>query len=319
VTPGPVRLPLQDLLTKVEAQGYSVLNIGIFSPANYSDRFVARKGKEILFTFVDPYTGQVLGGITPADRDKTFARRIYLLHTRLIAGVTGGWIVEITTILTALLMLTGLIVWWPRKIFSVRRSSSWRRFNFDLHSAIGFFGSAIGLIMSLTGVWMAHDKTLNPMLQRLDASAPAPIPRVPTIRGQKMMNLDELSAIADQALPGAETRFIANPGSASVISFGKRLPEDHTPGGRSVVYLNQYTGDVLLTVSTRTQGTGTKLINMVRSLHTGSIFGGPSEIVFGLSTLSLTVLSITGFLMWWRPRRKQDVRAGERAAGHFAA
>jgi len=302
VQPGTAKLPLQALIDSIKAQDYVVLNLGESSEPTYSHRIVVRRGKDPLFGFVNPYTGKVLDAKSSAERDQTLMRRIYLLHTALLAGKNGKKVVEIVSWFTALMMLTGLVVWWPRKIMTVSRRGSWRRVNFDLHSAFGFFGSAIGLMLALTGVWIANEKTFNAALKQLDAVAAPVAPKVDRIKGQAALSLDTLSIIADGALAGAETKFIG-PFNSPTISFTKRFPEDHTPGGRSSVMLNAYTGEVLLVSSTRTQGTGTKLINSLRDLHTGAKFGLPSQLLFGLSSFALVVQALSGVLMWWRPAR----------------
>ena len=149
---------------------------------------------------------------------------------------------------------------------------------------------------------------IYPALRQLDAvEAPVP-PTVNRIKGQASLSLDTLSTIADAALLGAETKFIG-PFNSPTISFTKRFPEDHTPGGRSSVMLNAYTGEVLLVSSTRTQGTGTKLINSLRDLHTGAKFGLASQLLFGLSSFALVVQALSGLLMWWRPARAKTSAA----------
>lgn len=302
VEPTSAKLPAQALMDSMKAQGYVVLNLGESSEPTHSYRIVVRRDTDPLFGFLNPYTGQVLGAQSVAERDKTLMRRIYLMHTALLAGKNGKKVVEVVSWMTAVMMLTGLVVWWPRKIMTIKRRGSWRRINFDLHSAFGFFGSAIGLMLALTGVWIANEKTFNPALKKLDAIEAPPAPTVDRIKGQATLNLDSLATIADGALVGAETKYIGGFNSP-IINFTMRFPEDHTPGGRSSVLLNAYTGEVLLVSSTRTQGTGTKLVNSLRDLHTGAKFGLISQLVFGLSSFALVVQALSGLLIWWRPAR----------------
>jgi uncharacterized iron-regulated membrane protein len=82
-----------------------------------------------------------------------------------------------------------------------------------------------------------------------------------------------------------------------------RFPEDRTPGGRSRVFVNRYTGDVLAAASTRTAPLGTRIDNLKRSLHTGDVFGKPSEAIWLLASLVMATQVLTGVLMWWNARR----------------
>ena len=90
-----------------------------------------------------------------------------------------------------------------------------------------------------------------------------------------------------------------------------RFPEDHTPGGRSRVYVDRYTGAVLGVENMRRAQLGTQIGNRIRSIHTGDVFGRPTEVVWLLATLALVGQAVTGLLMWWnaRPARAALKRA----------
>ena len=78
-----------------------------------------------------------------------------------------------------------------------------------------------------------------------------------------------------------------------------RYPEDHTPAGRSRVYIDRNNYTVLATNSTRDAQIGTRLDNLKRSLHTGDVFGKVSSAIWFLATLVMVSQIITGVLMWW--------------------
>src|SRR5258706_9609376 len=58
--------------------------------------------------YVNPYSGAVLGA---RSREKSFARFLHLLHTRLVAGETGEYIVGGITLVTFGMALSGLYLW----------------------------------------------------------------------------------------------------------------------------------------------------------------------------------------------------------------
>jgi uncharacterized iron-regulated membrane protein len=95
-----------------------------------------------------------------------------------------------------------------------------------------------------------------------------------------------------------------------------RYPEDRTPGGRSRVLVDQYSGANLLTESSRTGPAGTRLINLNRALHTGDIGGLPAKILACLTSLSVLVQAFSGVVMWWKRRQvsRQESAAIEVAA-----
>lgn len=105
----------------------------------------------------DPYTGQDLGPSVPYAIQITawFMR----LHTDLLAGETGrtvnGWAAVIFTVLC----VTGLIVWWPgldrwKRSLWVDPRAGWKRINWDLHSAFGFWGFGLVFMWAVTGIFV---------------------------------------------------------------------------------------------------------------------------------------------------------------------
>jgi uncharacterized iron-regulated membrane protein len=308
VSPAGQPLPLQELVTRVEAATKGeVLNLQYPAGPEFASRMIVQHGRELRFAYGNPYTGEVLGSVTQAERERTLQRRIYNLHVRLLAGESGRTVVTIVTALTLLMTLSGIYIWWPRKILSISRRSNWRRWNFDLHSAVGFYISVFALILTTTGLLLALDQAAYPLLKKLDAEPTPPRPRVAIEKGRPTIGPDAMIAIARSRLPGAEVRFVSGPLRSPLGEVNMRFPEDRTPGGRSFVVINGYTGEVLQVQSTRDAGqTGTKIVNTLRSLHTGAILGPPTRLVFGLSSIALAIQSISGFFMWWRPRRSKQ-------------
>ncbi len=72
----------------------------------------------------------------------------------------GKMVVGISTLSMVILLLTGVVLWWPRSIKMWKNRSlvavrkGWHRFWYDLHVSAGFWATIILLIMALTGlVW----------------------------------------------------------------------------------------------------------------------------------------------------------------------
>jgi uncharacterized iron-regulated membrane protein len=96
-----------------------------------------------------------------------------------------------------------------------------------------------------------------------------------------------------------------------------RYPEDVTPGGRSRVIVDQYSGKVLFVEGSRTAPAGTRLVIANRALHTGDIFGLPSKAVMSLASLAAAFPALSGLAMWWkrtRTRRPVPVPSARSAA-----
>ena len=77
-----------------------------------------------------------------------------------------------------------------------------------------------------------------------------------------------------------------------------KFPEDKENFGRSRVLVDPYTGKVLLADSSRLAPPATKIIRLMRPLHTGDIFGWSSRIIMFLASLAIVLQVITGVIMW---------------------
>jgi len=293
-------IPLEELVARVVAQspGKRILGIRLPSHADASVKVVTSDRRTF---YLDPGTGDIL---TIQSVNSGVMQAITELHLNLMLRKTGSWVVRVGTLLTLLLALTGLWIWWPRKVFGFRRGSNWRRFTFDLHKVAGLYSSGFLVIVTLTGTTMAFGKTADGMIRKwTGAPAPAAPPQSGRAPGAEPILLSQIVQRAKSALLGA-----------SVVSFGMpvsrrapfrvqmKFPEDHTPGGRSLVFLDQFSGEVLQVESTRGVHPGNWYVAFQHSLHTGEIFGLPSKILASLVCIALGLQVLSGFAMWWRPK-----------------
>ena len=275
-----------------------IIPVGIFTESRTTEISL----KSGLSAFVNPYTGELLG---TRSRERSFARFLHLLHTRFVAGQAGEYIVGAITAATFLMALSGVYLWWPRKVMALKRSGSWRRTNLDLHHMLGFYASLVMVVITLSGVIIAFEQFTDPLLKKLDSKPepPAKLESIP-IDGTTPISVDEAVRIANAALPGAETSAInlPPPGKAVYRAFMK-FPEDRTPAGRSRVAVDQWSGAVLLKLNTREAELGTAINNLKRSAHTGDIFGWPTQALYFVVSLAIAAQVVTGFLIWSKPRK----------------
>lgn len=310
VTPTGSRLPLETLLARAR-QDYPEGRIGTlrFGEApDQSYQFLHSQGFTI---FVDPYTGDVLGRLDRVQWERTLPRIVHRLHTQLLAGEAGAWVVGVATIVTGFLLVSGLILWWPRRILTVRRAGSWKRSNFDLHNALGLYTSPVLLVVVASGLIIGFEGLANPLINRLNpssasASASAPRPTGSTRPpGAGPISIDAAERLAVEALPGAAITLLSIPnGERRVITAKMKYPEDRTPAGRSQVTIDRYLGQVAAVESTRRAPPGTRIQNLKRSLHTGDVFGAPTQALYFLSALGLVGQVLSGLLIWWNSRSR---------------
>jgi len=105
---------------------------------------------------VNPFTGQDMGP-SPSTLFR-WMRVAGDLHGNLMLGPRGLTANGVGGFLTAVICLTGIVVWWPgianwRRSLWIRGNVGWKRLNWDLHSAFGIWTFAILLMWGLTGAY----------------------------------------------------------------------------------------------------------------------------------------------------------------------
>lgn len=301
VTPAGPPLPVTELVKGAVASRPGDRAIAVRLPeAPWQSLEIATRGR--VSVFVDPYTGRILG---TRDRQKGLARSLHRLHTELLGGPIGRKVVDWIVALFLVLAVSGLVLWWPRKIVGVRRASSWKRRNFDLHNLVGFYASIVFLVIAGSGILIGFEKTTDPLVKKLNAWNPEPPPLTSTpVAGATAIDPDRALTAARAALPGAFASNISVPaGPKGVYRVLMKFPEDRTPAGRSRAYVDQFSGKVLFVENTRDAPLGTRILNLKRSLHTGDVLGWPTRILYFLVVLGAALQAVTGALVWWNARR----------------
>ena len=280
---------LRDTLERREA-GYAVTEIILPERTSSSTLFrldssANHKSRQL---YVNQYTGEILGTATQRNQ---LAKKVRQFHTQLLAGFIGNQIVTWSSAGLAVLAVSGLVLWWPRKVITLKSASSLPRLNRDMHHFVGFWSSWAMLLFAATGLMLhfAHTPDDNP------------IPSLATMtRTAGQASLVQMVSVAQQCFPdGAVTRMSIPFDTAQPVSVGVRLPEDRTPLGRSSVTVDRTSGAVVATLSTRKAPLRYKALKLwTRELHTGDIYGWPTRFLAAICSLALSVLAFTGAMIW---------------------
>lgn len=158
-------LPMAELQAGVEAtlgKGEEVRRVEVLDNEERSYMFyLDKRGKKRVC--VDQYTGEVLGRPERHEFFTTMFRlHRWLMDTPQRKGemTAGKMIVGISTLAMAIVLISGVVLWWPKTLKMWRNRSQiavrkgWRRFNYDLHVSGGAYAVILLTIMALTGlVW----------------------------------------------------------------------------------------------------------------------------------------------------------------------
>jgi uncharacterized iron-regulated membrane protein len=120
----------------------------------------------------NPYTGENLGPPDPAM--VRFLIWLVSLHDDLLGGETGRKVNGAGAIFLTLLCLTGLLIWWPGvsnwpRSVTVDLRSNWKLFNWNLHSAVGFWSFLLVMMWGISGIYLAFP---NPFQDAIDYLQP---------------------------------------------------------------------------------------------------------------------------------------------------
>jgi uncharacterized iron-regulated membrane protein len=264
---------------------------------------------------VNEYTGEILG-VREGGMD--FLGYVHQLHLRLLLrsrSDPGKKIMSWVGIVIIFLLLSGLYLWWPLMRITIHPGAQSRRFWFDLHNTIGVWSLVFLLVLAVTGVMIGFEQTAVPWFYKVTGSQPSARPSIPALPpSAKPITLDQAMTIARGAIPGAVPFQVNVPGPKGAYQIRSHFPEDLTPGGRSFVVVDQYTGKVLFAEGSRTAPAGSRIVIQNRAIHTGDILGIPSKTVMSLASLAIVAQAISGVVMWWKRPRK---RAKKSATGQI--
>lgn len=301
VQPGPAWKPLDSLVALARNEGDPAIVIAPRDDDESLQIFYMNEKKRPAVIYLNQYTGAVLGKQTIAVAQQGLMLRVRLFHRTLFWGKKGGQFVGAVTILAVFMALTGLVLWWPRKIVWVKKGASLSRFNFDLHNIVGLFSSALLLILSVTGIIIFYPQ-VGKLMNNFDGPpVPEPEYQAPATAGAPL-SLDSIVKIGIATIPGGAPAAISMPKPKSaVINMGIRQPGEAANATRSRVWMDRFTGKVLRVDNSRNPApghNGTTLRLTIAMLHTGVLFGWMTGALVLLGAVSQVVLVITGFMIW---------------------
>ncbi|SDM26146.1 Uncharacterized iron-regulated membrane protein [Daejeonella rubra] len=280
---------------------------------------------------VDPYTGQILGNSNEKTAITEFMQLMFSLHRWLLLDrieeplfgelpnrTLGSYISGTATILFTLGVITGMVIWFPRKIRSwknglkIKWDGNWKRVNHDLHNSLGFYSCILLFLMGITGPQWSFSWYREGLRKTLGTYQPegAPKPETPhsIIQGTgsaKTLFIGDFISAANKTLNyhGDLTIALAAD-SAEAIVVNKVKTGFFAPVASDKIYLDQYTASVLQSDIFSAKPLNERISASIKALHVGDVYGSFSKILYFLACLIATSLPVTGTLIWLNKMKK---------------
>ncbi len=124
----------------------------------------------------DPRSGEDLGSAVAVG--VMLVSTLIELHDDLLAGATGRKVNGIGAFAVLLVVLTGLVIWWPgvtrwRRSLTLHKGVGWRRFIWDLHSMVGFWSIGFVVVFSLSGIYLCFAESIHALADRIEPETAA--------------------------------------------------------------------------------------------------------------------------------------------------
>ncbi|MGE6221478.1 PepSY-associated TM helix domain-containing protein [Nubsella zeaxanthinifaciens] len=270
--------------------------------------------------FVDQYTGKVL---KVKNMDEDFFRIVIMGHYYLwLPPAIGQPILTTATMLFVFLLLSGLILWWPKskaarkQRFTVKLKSKWRRLNYDLHNVLGFYITIIALFIGLTGMIMGFQWFAKTVYWTSSGGKTMPMFEETYSNTTGKVKLSTNAAAADQLW----AKFIKeDPNFKGSIDV--HVPEDEkgaieiaknpNPGTywkADYRYFDQHTLEEIevkhMFGKFENASVADKIMRMNYDIHIGAIAGIPGKIIAFIASLIAASLPVTGVIIWLGRKKK---------------
>lgn len=269
---------------------------------------------------VNPYTGEVNGWTKSYPFFQTMRKlHRWLLNPPLQKGAysAGKVIVGISTLLMVVILVSGLIIWWPRSRKALRNrlqvscTKGWRRFWYDSHVTLGFYSTLFLLVMALTGLtwsfgWyrsLAYGLfggTITSSASSHSHAAPQEAHGTHT-KGKGKTETDY--SAWDKAFRQVQSRY---PDFASLrIEKNKmQVNQGHNLRRTDTVEFNPANGALTRIITSADTPRSQKLKGWFYAFHTGSWGGVYTKVLYFLAAFIGGTLPLSGYYLWWKKERR---------------
>ena len=297
----------------------------------YLDHAKDAKSHSTAILDLHPYNGQVVSHKKLLEHEYEFFDFILTGHRFLwFPYELGRPIVNYSTLVFVILLITGLIWWYPKKwnksirdkSFKIKWGASFKRVNLDLHNVLGFYAMIFLLCLALTGMvfgllwfsegtyWVTSGGDSLEEYKELESDSTRAGKHYNTLQA-----MDLAWSIVVKKHPEAQGFGYGFPHSSEpkeVIDITVYPNKSEFYNSTSYTFdqhtVKEVVGSGIYHTSYDKVGFAGKLRKMNYDIHVGSILGFPGKIMAFFAALIGASLPITGFLIWYGRKFKKKAK-----------
>jgi uncharacterized iron-regulated membrane protein len=272
-------------------------------------------GKESLhYIYLNPYNGKLLH---TENAQYNFFITVEFIHLYLLLPPRiGKMVVGISVLIFLVLLITGIILWWPKRksdrkrSFTIKWGARWRRVNYDLHNVLGFYAASIAIILAITGLSIAFKWVNKGIYNAANLGKKYPMekvkPKSDTVRWAEPGKpvIDRAFRMAQQQSPFAQMFLIREPSVKADAVMVTAYAESLHYYKSDQYSFDQFNGKLLKRLPHTQKSPGMKMNAMNYDIHVGQIWGLPGKILAFTASLICASMPVTGFMVWLGKRKK---------------
>ena len=258
------------------------------------------KGTKVMQVFLHPQTGAVLNSRGGSDDvGNNFMSWLSKFHNSFHLGKTGEWLLGFFALVFLLSIITGLIL-FRKNIVAVLlfKKAVYKRNN--LHQLIGVYALLFNLMIAVTGFWMQR------YVFKKEFYAADEYVRVLKTSPALPFSFNTAYSSIQKKYPDFTARVIyfaqSNAGKTAVYGSRASNAYIHSKKFADAIFLDS-SGGIAKTRFINEISADDRYDVINSQLHMGNFGGAGIKIIYFIFGLTGGLLSITGFLLWWKRRK----------------
>lgn len=266
-----------------------------------------------LTVFVDPYTAEIR---EVYNHKESFFYWVMDLHRWMLSGDIGKTVVGISTILFLFILITGIVLWWPKnkailkQRLKIKTKAGFKRWNHDFHIVFGFYSAIFLFVLAFTGLAWSFE-WFNKGIYTITGSSMerAKPPANATLNDSIHIPVQTALFLVQEKVPNAPYYNISLPKEKKEAFAVTILPINAAHESASDTYfVDAKEGKIIGEHLFKDRNIGQKIRATFKPIHVASIYGQTSKTIGFIVCLLGTFFPISGIILWFnRTRKKKTV------------